>query len=103
MANVTFVANVTTTTSVDEGLGSRRITAYPNPATDYFELSNSQDINQIIVYSLLGKKVMTFTEVFDGKKYNIVDLPNGLYLISLINNDDGVVRTLRLSKRMFRP
>ncbi|MEM7070026.1 MAG: T9SS type A sorting domain-containing protein [Pseudomonadota bacterium] len=103
LGTITYIANIGEVTSLDEDRKNQRIAAYPTPTTDYFQLSASQDIDQIVVYSMLGKRVKTFYEIFEGKKYDIIDLPNGLYLISLIDSNKGVVKTLRLSKRVFRP
>ncbi len=102
LEKVTFIANVGEVTSVND-FRNRRITAYPNPTIDYFQLSSHQGINKIVIYSMLGKRVKTFDQIFAGKKYDVIDLPNGLYLISLMNDNEGVVKTLRLSKRVFRP
>lgn len=104
ISKVKFIARVGTTTSSNDLFSeAKRITVFPNPAVDYFQLSSSKNINAVAVYSIIGKKVKSFNTVFDGKKYDIADLPNGLYLVSLMNDKEGVLRTLRLSKRTFRP
>jgi hypothetical protein len=81
---------------------NQAIRLYPNPSPDYFQLTNSEYIDRIIMTNLVGKQVGSF-RAFPGKSYDISYLPNGLYAVSLVNDDIGVVKTLRLSKRSFRP
>ena len=75
---------------------------FPNPTTDYFELTNGAIIDEVIVHNVIGRVVKTF-DAFPNRKYDITDLPNGMYLISLINYEEGILKTVRLSKRSFNP
>lgn len=78
------------------------IRLFPNPASDYFEITSNPLVDQIEVYNLISRKVKSF-RVQDGTQYNIQDLPSGIYLVSLINNETGIIKTLRMSKRSMRP
>jgi hypothetical protein len=91
-----------TTTSLSPELAVRQIRLFPNPATEYIELTNSESVDQLAVYNILGRQVRKFN-VVDGKRYYLTGLPNGMYLVSLVNNQKGILRTMRLSKRSFRP
>ncbi len=75
---------------------------FPNPANHFFELENGGDVDRIELYNLLGKRVKSFRASPD-QRYNIFTLPAGIYLVSLINEREGVLRTLRLSKQSTRP
>lgn len=75
---------------------------YPNPSPDYFQLTNANIVDNIVVYNIVGRAVKTF-DVYDGERYDVADLPNGMYLVSLVSEEEGVVKTVRLSKRSYRP
>lgn len=75
---------------------------YPNPAIDYFELPTNDMVDEIYVYNNIGNRVRTF-RASNGSQYNISDLPTGLYLVSFINENKGVLKTVRLVKRVLRP
>ncbi|MEO1625096.1 MAG: T9SS type A sorting domain-containing protein [Bacteroidota bacterium] len=74
------------------------IKVYPNPATNFIGLSSTQGIAQLAIYNVVGRKIKTFV-VEDDQKYNIGDLPNGMYLVQLIGSNNKVIKTHRLNKR----
>lgn len=81
---------------------ARHIRLFPNPATEYMELTNSEPVDQVVIYNILGRQVRAFRAA-EEKRYYLTGLPDGMYLVSLVNNRDGILRTMRLSKRSFRP
>jgi len=95
---VNVVANTTTSTFnvIDES-----VRLYPNPTTDYFELTDATDVDHLVVYNLLGREVRSFRAA-RGERYSLGDLPDGLYLVSL-QNRGKVLKTVRLNKRSWRP
>jgi hypothetical protein len=97
-----FEVNVvenTTTSTFDATNTSVRL--YPNPTTDYFELTDATGIDRLVVYNLLGRAVRSFRAV-RGERYSLGGLPDGLYLVSLQNRDKAL-KTVRLNKRSWRP
>ncbi len=74
------------------------INIFPNPATDYFTLTETQEIQQLVIYTILGNRVKVFN-VNSNQNYNISDLPNGSYFIGLINEEQKTVKTLRFQKQ----
>lgn len=70
---------------------------YPNPASDYFRLTETQEIQQLIVYNVLGRQVKIF-DVSSDQNYDISNLPNGVYLVGMIDRDQERVKTIRLQK-----
>ena len=96
-----FMPTVSGLTSTND-LIKPRIKAFPNPAQDYIELTSNNLVDELVVYNIIGHKVRSF-RAQNGKKYDIADLPDGLYLISLVNDQNGIVKTLRISKRSLRP
>lgn len=97
-----FVANVTksTTTSTFD-VANSDIRVYPNPATDYFELTNMSGVDRLVVYNLLGREVRSYRP-FRSEQYSLNGLPDGLYLVSLQSRGKAL-KTVRLNKRSWRP
>lgn len=88
-------------TSISEAQKSQ-IRLFPNPATDYLTLTNDHLVDEIVLYNVVGRRVRTF-EVQPGKKYFVADLPDGVYMASLVNHKEGILRTIRVGKRGLRP
>ncbi len=101
IAKVTFKAVVGNLSNTAR-LSRPRFTVFPNPASEYFEVSGNERIDQVVLYNLVGRTVKTF-QAFDNRRYFINDLPDGLYLVSFVSLQKGVLRTARLSKRSYRP
>jgi hypothetical protein len=77
------------------------VKVFPNPVTDYFQISGGAKIHRIIVQNALGRQVRSF-DAYDGRRYSLAGLPDGMYLVSLYDAK-GLVKTIRLIKRGFRP
>ncbi len=74
------------------------ISIFPNPTSQYFELKNGKDVKQIIIYNLFGTKVKSFRG--DGRnRYDIAELSNGMYLVQMLDANQVIVTTRRLSKK----
>ena len=81
----------------------RRLAVFPNPTTDYIKIAgNPALIDRVAVYNLLGRQVRDF-DVNVNNEYRLDHLPDGMYLVSLISEENGVLKTLRVNKRNFRP
>lgn len=76
-----------------------KVSVFPNPATDFISINKDENIKQITVFSLVGKKLKTFEEVEKNERYDVSDLPNGMYLVQVIDNTNKIVTTQRISKR----
>ncbi len=74
---------------------------YPNPGRGDFEVMSDVPISKITLTNVLGKVVREYPAYL--KRYDISDLPNGIYLASLIGLDGRVIKTLRYSKRQVMP
>ncbi len=70
---------------------------YPNPTADYFHLTETQEIQQLVIYNILGNRVRTF-DVNGNQNYNIDDLPNGVYLVGMIDREYETLKTVMLQK-----
>ena len=76
---------------------STAISIFPNPATHYFKVTNNDNIQQLVVTDLLGKKVKMFSYASE-KQYNVQDLRKGMYLVQIISKDQKIMKIQRLIK-----
>lgn len=90
-----FEAGSTSTTDLTK---DPEVKVFPNPTTNYISLSNDQDVEQIVIYNVLGRRVRSFTTA-QGPNYSVADLPSGIYMLSLMNRQSKIIKTLRLSKK----
>lgn len=74
------------------------VKVFPNPATDHIQLSHAEGIDQLIIFNVVGRKMLVYKAV-ENKKYEIADLPSGMYLVQLIGNNGKVITTQRMNKR----
>ena len=77
---------------------SSMLKIFPNPASTFIQLKTVTGVNAIIIYNLVGRKIKKFIAE-KGKSYPITDLPKGMYLIQLVDTNDKVITTQRMSKR----
>jgi hypothetical protein len=76
-----------------------RILIYPNPAVDFIELTgNMTAVEAIAIYSMVGRQVQRF-DVVPGERYQVGSLPNGMYLVQVLDNSNKVLYTHRMNKR----
>jgi len=97
-----FAQQADKTESFAADIEAYELRVYPNPTTDSFQVVDNILVDEIVVYNIIGRKVRTFTHE-SNKKYSLGDMPDGMYFISLISETDGVLKTLRISKRVMRP
>ena len=65
----------------------------------YAEVKMNEDaVKNIYVFNALGRKMKTF-DVVRGEKYEISDLPNGLYFVQLVGRTNKILTTQRLTKK----
>jgi Secretion system C-terminal sorting domain len=72
---------------------------FPNPATDYFSIQDDYDaVDRVVVYNMIGRVMKNYVVNSTTTKYTLNDLPEGLYIIRLLNARGGTVKTVRLNK-----
>ena len=99
--NGVFAQAETTEKFVDE-IEAIDLRVFPNPTTDSFAITDNLIVDEIVLYNIIGRKVRTLQHSRE-KKYNIEELPDGMYFVSLISKENGVLKTVRISKRTMRP
>jgi hypothetical protein len=83
--------------TVYRGSNGVSIAVYPNPTSDAITISDNDLVKSITLYNLVGKRVRQF-RYYKGEVYNIEELPQGLYLLQLIDNNGRVLASTRLNK-----
>jgi hypothetical protein len=82
-----------------DGPQPTKVTVYPNPATNYISIDNSDNVKEITIINLVGRKLKTFENVQKDERYDVSELPNGMYLVQIVDNSNKVITTVRVSKR----
>lgn len=85
---------VSTNDSFDKSL----VKIFPNPTTDYFTISDNPYVETIQIFNIVGKE-MAITNFQNGDVINVAGFPNGLYLVRMLDDKGGVLKTARLTKR----
>tara|TARA_Y100000590_G_scaffold254922_1_gene286228 strand:+ start:1192 stop:3870 length:2679 start_codon:yes stop_codon:yes gene_type:complete len=57
---------------------------YPNPTSDYLNISNIHTDFKVQIYSILGSKLLDYS---NARRINVESLNNGVYLIKIINQN----------------
>ena len=96
-SNVEWCFNVDGFDGID-GDG-KKISVYPNPATDYFMLKNSENINMVIIYNIVGRQMKSYKVNSTNDRFVVSDLPKGMYVIRLTDQNNKILQTLRMNKR----
>lgn len=90
----TLQAGVTSTNELEKA----KIKLYPNPTTDYFQLTNTDDlVDHIVIYNILGKEVKYFNNN-QQEDFYVGDLSKGIYLVQMIDADTQSTKTIKLRK-----
>lgn len=71
---------------------------FPNPVSNMLQVSNNEVVETVRIYNILG----TIVKEFDAKginEFNVSDLVPGTYLVALADNDQDILKTLRITKQ----
>ena len=88
---------INTSTAVKETAGAK-LTVYPNPTQDYFQVTETPGLRYIEVFNIVGNKMKSY-DASPQKSYYVGDLAEGIYLVRLTASSGKVLKTIRLSKR----
>ena len=97
LAQVTGQVVISNTTAVKDAADTK-LTVYPNPTSDYFQVSETPGLKYIELFNIVGNKVRSF-DALPQKQYAVGDLADGIYLVRLMTSTGKVIKTIRLSKR----
>ena len=91
----------TTTRAKETNASNPNIRIYPNPTIDYFQITEDEGIDKVVIYNIIGRQMRTY-KVTENGKYNVNDLPEGLYIIRLLAANGSTVKTIRLSRSRLK-
>jgi hypothetical protein len=77
---------------------SSDIKLYPNPTSEYFQISNDESIKVISINNIIGKEVLRL-ESQSNAMHDISSLQKGMYIVRLLNKEGKAIKVVRLSKR----
>ena len=89
------------TVSSSSSAFTRGTRLYPNPGSNAFEIISDEPLREVTLTNMLGKVVRSYPAYLS--QYDVSDLPDGIYLATLVSTDGRVVKTLRYSKRQVMP
>jgi hypothetical protein len=70
---------------------------YPNPSNSVVTLESAESITRVEISNTLGQVILIDNgSATNRKSFNLKDLPKGLYLIKVYNNDNFAVKQLSL-------
>ncbi|OAV42851.1 T9SS type A sorting domain-containing protein [Lewinella sp. 4G2] len=80
-----------------------RVNLYPNPARERFfvEVPGGVKVGRVDISNTVGKRVLRYDRPAGTTGYDIKDLPDGMYLISIFDDRGKRLKTLRLIHRRF--
>lgn len=73
------------TASVDDVFTSKTA-IYPNPASQFVNISSELEISKVDIYNLLGKKVMS-TDTLNNNVLEVSNLSSGIYMMKLVSGN----------------
>jgi hypothetical protein len=74
------------------------VSVFPNPATEFITVNNEEAVKTVQIFNFTGRKMKNF-DIVKGERYDIADLPNGLYFVQLLGKNNKVLATQRLTKK----
>ncbi|TYB75403.1 T9SS type A sorting domain-containing protein [Bizionia algoritergicola] len=101
--NQGFLAGATNdaTLSVEELVESESVKIYPNPVTDFVNISipdNNENI-RVTIYSATGKQVGNYTMNNALRNLDLSHLSSGMYLVQLDFKDAANSKTFKIIKK----
>ena len=91
------VITSTTTALATDNFQFAGFEAYPNPTNDVLNLKNSQNIDNVTVFDLLGKEVLTQKINATESQIDISTLSSGMYLMKILS--DQKEKTVKIIKK----
>jgi len=89
--------NISSTTSSTKDLNNVNIKLFPNPASEYFQVTNASSVKKVVLYNMFGKEVKTYFH-YNNAQHEISDLKTGMYIVKMLDDRNKVIKSLKLNK-----
>lgn len=76
---------------------SEILKVFPNPAVEYFQITESFSARKISIFTMFGREVKSFTYQRDSQ-YNISDLKTGMYIVKIMDENNKIIKAIKLQK-----
>ncbi|MEI6694680.1 MAG: T9SS type A sorting domain-containing protein [Bacteroidota bacterium] len=93
-----ILITATNTVGIEETVYKNETNIYPNPSTGIFTINTSKTINEVKIYTILGKLVSTIKSVPTNNSIDLSAFGNGIYFVN-IKYDDKTNYTTKLIVR----
>ena len=81
-----------------ETVAINEIKLFPNPTTDHFTLTNIGNVKTLVIHNIIGAPLKQYLAE-ENASYSISDLPEGVYMVQLIDTDGNNVGNKRIFKQ----
>jgi hypothetical protein len=81
-----------------EDYGLNNLNVFPNPASHSLYLSAAQNIVRSELYNMTGQQVFVSDEHGKSLTVDVAGLPNGIYLLKVIFDNETAVQKVVISK-----
>lgn len=76
-----------------------KVSLYPNPCVNFITIEAEEPINEILIYNILGERVLTkIAENKEKNEINISQLNRGFYLVNIKTNKGATIKKIIVEK-----
>lgn len=83
--------------SSTDDIAARKMQIYPNPTSDYIQITNDNEVSKVAIYNIVGKNIKTSIH-FAGKSHDVSTLQKGMYLVRIFDENEKVLSVFRMNK-----
>ena len=95
--NATYIASFGPATGIEDN-ATPEIAIYPNPTSEFINISSSEPISSIEIISITGKTVAQMEIGSDNATLNVSDLSNGMYFVRILGSENNNVSVKKFVK-----
>lgn len=85
------------TLSLNTDIESFNFNLFPNPASNFITVLSDFEIDNLEIYNLVGKRILSLNTLENGDRLNVTDLKSGLYFLKISSN--GINHTEKFVKK----
>lgn len=91
-----FDLSITSTVLSIEDIIAKGFSYYPNPVKDILKMNANEPINQISIYSILGREIKTIKQFNLNAEINFSSFPSGTYFVrAVVGGSSGAFKIIK--------